>query len=50
MENIFLPFYSSHKDGSGIGLSFARQVMKMHQGKIGVRARPEGGTSFLLYF
>jgi nitrogen fixation/metabolism regulation signal transduction histidine kinase len=50
MENIFIPFYTSHKGGSGIGLSFARQVMNMHHGSIGVHSIPGKGSTFSLSF
>jgi nitrogen fixation/metabolism regulation signal transduction histidine kinase len=50
MENIFTPFYTSRKGGSGIGLSFARQVMKMHHGNIGVHSTPGIGSTFILSF
>jgi nitrogen fixation/metabolism regulation signal transduction histidine kinase len=50
MENIFTPFFTSRKGGSGIGLSFARQVMKMHHGNIGVNSMPGTGSTFTLSF
>jgi signal transduction histidine kinase len=50
MQHIFLPFYTSRKGGSGIGLSFARQVMKMHHGNIGVSSTPGTGSTFTLSF
>jgi signal transduction histidine kinase len=50
MENIFTPFYTSRKGGSGIGLSFARQVMKMHHGNISVHSMPDNGSTFTLSF
>ena len=50
LQNIFLPFYTSRRGGSGIGLSFARQVMKMHHGNIGVVSTPGTGSTFTLSF
>lgn len=32
-EKIFVPFFSTKKEGSGIGLTITRNIMKMHQGK-----------------
>ena len=43
-EDIFLPFYTTHRDGSGVGLSFARKVALAHGGSIGVADASEGGA------
>ena len=43
-DDIFLPFYTTHKGGSGVGLSFARQVALAHGGSIDAAAVPEGGA------
>lgn len=34
IENIFLPFYSTKKNGSGIGLALSRQIMQLHEGTL----------------
>lgn len=44
-EDVFLPFYTTHKGGSGVGLSFARQVALAHGGSISAGEAPEGGAS-----
>ena len=44
-EDIFLPFYTTHKGGSGVGLSFARQVALAHGGSISVADAPGGGAA-----
>lgn len=44
-EDIFLPFYTTHKSGSGVGLSFARQVALAHGGSICALDAPEGGAN-----
>jgi len=44
-EDIFLPFYTTHKGGSGVGLSFARQVALAHGGSISALEAPEGGAN-----
>lgn len=49
-EKIFIPFFSTKKRGTGIGLALARQVMRMHRGTIGVRSNPDEGTVFTLRF
>lgn len=50
LDNIFTPFFSTRKNGSGIGLSLARQVMLMHKGTIQVRSEPGDHTAFSMIF
>lgn len=50
VNNIFVPFFSTKKNGSGIGLSLCKQVMMLHKGTISVRSVPEKGTAFVLQF
>ena len=47
-EDIFLPFYTTHKGGSGVGLSFSKQVALAHGGSIGALEAPEGGANIRL--
>ena len=47
-EDVFLPFYTTHKGGSGVGLSFARQVALAHGGSISASDAPEGGAAIVL--
>lgn len=47
-EDIFLPFYTTHQGGSGVGLSFARQVALAHGGSISAGEAPEGGASLTM--
>jgi two-component system nitrogen regulation sensor histidine kinase NtrY len=49
-EKIFLPFFTTKPDGSGIGLALARQVMLVHKGAITASTRPGGGALFRLTF
>ncbi|MFL6752970.1 MAG: sensor histidine kinase [Sphingomicrobium sp.] len=44
-EDVFLPFYTTYKGGSGVGLSFARQVALAHGGSIAALNGPEGGAN-----
>lgn len=49
-EKIFLPFFTTKKDGAGIGLSLSRQIMRLHKGNIIVQSEPEQPTTFILRF
>ncbi len=50
LEKIFMPFFTSKKEGSGIGLSLSRQIMHLHKGTITVRSQPQEGTVFTMSF
>ena len=50
LKEIFVPFFSTKKNGSGIGLSLAKQIMTLHNGSITVTSTPNEGTSFYLRF
>jgi nitrogen fixation/metabolism regulation signal transduction histidine kinase len=50
LDKIFMPFFTSKKEGSGIGLSLSRQIMQMHKGAISVKSKPGEGTVFTLTF
>ncbi|MFM7859107.1 MAG: sensor histidine kinase, partial [Flammeovirgaceae bacterium] len=50
LEKIFIPFFSTKKTGSGIGLSLSRQIMRQHEGNIFVKSMLGEGTEFILRF
>lgn len=50
LEKIFIPFFSTKKTGSGIGLSLSKQIMRQHEGSITVKSKLGEGTEFLLRF
>ena len=50
LDHIFVPFYTTKKTGSGIGLSLSRQIMQMHNGSITVESEPDVRTVFTLRF
>lgn len=50
LSHIFVPFYSTRKDGSGIGLSLCKQIMHAHGGTIRVESEVDKGTKFTLTF
>ena len=49
-EQIFVPFYTTKKEGSGIGLSLARQIMRQHNGSIDLVKSDMNETAFQLVF
>ena len=50
MDHIFIPFFTTRKEGSGIGLSLARQAMLMHNGSIQVSSVEGEHSLFTLIF
>ena len=50
MDNIFVPFFSTKKTGSGIGLSLCKQIMLLHGGKIQIQSAENTGTAVSLIF
>jgi len=50
MDKIFIPFFSTRKNGNGIGLSLCKQIMMLHQGNIQVQSVVSEGTCFSLLF
>ncbi|WP_420386900.1 sensor histidine kinase [Roseivirga sp.] len=49
-EKIFMPFYSTKKRGSGIGLSLSKQIMQLHGGDLRVESEIGKGACFVLCF
>ncbi|KAA3663297.1 MAG: ATP-binding protein [Calditrichaeota bacterium] len=50
LEKIFIPFFTTKKTGSGIGLSLCRQIMRLHGGAVSVHSEPNIRTTFRLRF
>ncbi|MEM6524746.1 MAG: HAMP domain-containing sensor histidine kinase, partial [Bacteroidota bacterium] len=50
LERIFIPFYTTKKSGTGVGLSFAKQIIKLHGGELVVRTELGIGTTFKIVF
>lgn len=50
LKKIFIPFFTTKKNGSGIGLSLSKQIMRKHGGNITAKSQIGEGTEFLLKF
>lgn len=50
LDKIFVPFFSTKKSGSGVGLSLCKQIMLLHNGNIQVQSVEGKGTNFILLF
>ena len=50
LDKIFIPFFSTKKSGSGIGLSLCKQIMMLHKGNVQVQSTEGEGTVFSLLF
>jgi nitrogen fixation/metabolism regulation signal transduction histidine kinase len=48
IEQIFIPFFTTKETGSGIGLSLARQIVRLHGGWITVKSNPGSGAVFMI--
>ena len=49
-EEIFVPFFTTKQEGTGIGLSLSRQIMRLHNGTLTLTQSDENGTIFTLIF
>jgi two-component system nitrogen regulation sensor histidine kinase NtrY len=50
IEDIFVPFFTTKENGSGIGLSLSKQIVQNHDGTISVNSAPNKGSEFTLKF
>ena len=48
LPNIFLPFYTTKRNGTGLGLSLARRITEQHHGRIDVASEVGKGTRFVV--
>ena len=49
-DEIFVPFFTTKQEGTGIGLSLSRQIMRLHNGSLTLTKSDESGTVFTLMF
>jgi C4-dicarboxylate-specific signal transduction histidine kinase len=50
VDDIFLPFFTTKRSGSGVGLSVSRQIMALNKGLLTVKTARESGCEFTLRF
>jgi two-component system nitrogen regulation sensor histidine kinase NtrY len=50
IDDIFVPFFTTKENGSGIGLSLVKQILRLHKGTIDVVSQPNLFTTFTLKF
>lgn len=50
LEHIFTPFFTTKRNGTGIGMSLTRQIIHAHGGQISVKSTPNTGTTIELIF
>jgi two-component system, NtrC family, nitrogen regulation sensor histidine kinase NtrY len=50
LDSIFVPFFTTKRNGTGVGLSISRQLMRANRGGISVRSAPGEGSVFSLRF
>ena len=49
-DEIFVPFFTTKQEGTGIGLSLSRQIMRLHNGSLTLTRSDKNGTVFTLLF
>ena len=49
-EKMFIPFFSTKKTGTGIGLSLSREIVKIHNGSLQVQSKDGEGSAFTVVF
>ena len=48
LDQVFVPFYTTREEGSGIGLSLCRQIIRSHNGRIHIESVPGEGTRVVI--
>lgn len=49
LENIFVPFYTKKKKGTGLGMPIAKKIVESHSGKLMILSRTGQGTEFVIH-
>jgi len=46
LDKLFIPFFTTRRDGTGLGLPISRRLVEAHDGELFVRSQPGGGSTF----
>ncbi|MFX4435568.1 ATP-binding protein, partial [Acinetobacter baumannii] len=49
-EKVFVPFFTTRRQGSGVGLTLVRQIVAAHNATVHIEESAAGGTAVLLRF
>lgn len=49
LDRIFVPFFTTRSDGTGLGLPVVQQVVLLHDGQVSARNHPDGGAEFTIW-
>ena len=49
MRRLFTPFFTTRKEGTGLGLAVVQHIVLLHEGEVGAANRPEGGASLAVW-
>jgi two-component system sensor histidine kinase HydH len=49
MTKIFMPFYTTKANGTGLGLAVVQKIVVQHGGTVEVRNQPQGGAEFIVW-
>jgi len=49
LRRLFTPFFTTRKEGTGLGLAVVQHIVLLHEGEVGASNRPEGGASLAMW-
>jgi signal transduction histidine kinase len=48
LENLFVPFFTNKRSGTGLGMPIAKKIIEGHNGSINIESRPGKGTNAII--